>query len=133
MRAGCRSFSSVPAWRSFPVPNRFCMRFYCPIEANPGPGPQKTVDNFMSINSIWSKESLIITWGCSARVFLPESLGREAGSEHPSKTHQMNWGPLGYARRMCGEAWGSPAFINPSWTAGTSIHLSVHPCVVGSF
>lgn len=68
------------------------MRFYCPIEANPGPGPQKTVDNFMSINSIWSKESLIITWGCSARVFLPESLGRGPGSEHPSKTHQMNWG-----------------------------------------
>lgn len=126
MRAGCRSFSSVSAWRSFPVPNRFCMRFYCPIEANPGPGLQKTVDNFMTINSIWSKESVIITWGCSARVFLPESLGWGGGSEHLSKTHQTHWGPLGYLHppSLKEDMWsegrwaprkvlGSPAFIKP--------------------
>lgn len=47
------------------------MRFYCPIEANPGTGPQKTVDHFMTINSIWSRESLIIT-----RVVLPGSFSQ---------------------------------------------------------
>lgn len=32
------------------------MQFYCPTEANPGTGLQKAVDNFMTINGIWSRE-----------------------------------------------------------------------------
>lgn len=104
MRSGCLSFNSVSAWRSLPFPNRFCMQLYCPIEANPGPGPQKTVDNFMTTNSSWSRESLIITWRCLARVLLPESLVWGGGSELPSRTHQTRWGPRSYSftQRMYG-------------------------------
>lgn len=149
MRAGCRSLNSISAWRSLPFPNRFCMRFYCPIEANHGAGPQKTVDNFMTINSIWSRESLIITQGCSAKVFLPESLGWAGSSELPSRTHQAHWGPLSHFSLIhlgeCVERWtGGPrkgarepsilqALIHQALPRCQthSILSSVHPCDVG--
>lgn len=125
MRAGCRSLNSISAWRSLPSPNRFCMRFYCPVEANHGTGPQKTVDNFMTINSIWSRESLIITQGCSAKVFLPESLGWAGSSELPLGIQQAHWGPVSHLPLIhlgeCVERWtvapgkapGSPASFKP--------------------
>lgn len=107
MRAGCRSLNSVSAWRSLPFPNRFCMRFYCPIEANHGAGPQKTVDNFMTINSIWSREGLIITQGCAAKIFSPRAfrLGRQfrASFKGPPGPLGTSESPLPHSLgRMCG-------------------------------
>lgn len=147
MRAGCCSFKSVSAWRSLPFSNRFCLRFYCPTEANPGAGSQQTVANFMTINSIWSKESLIIIWGCPVRVFLPESVGQGGGSKFLLRTHQARWGPLGYLPLLHigggEERWkaeprkgtGEPSmyqalFIKPD-LFDHQAHLilsSVHPC-----